>query len=209
MKTLDFAPQQEDQKRYDLNAIINEMIHFAFQKSLRSFNPILELTVAPLSKIISTVDSPFHINPTTTIPCGDLDYGTTTLRESGCAVFCFHQGLSVQGIYCDLDDLSDEITKKGYYYEPKNSTWHSLFDHYGLRRATHYMEIVDSLRHSSICTCLVKNSVYHNDPERNGNHFVNVVGLDKTKVCIDDSHIGRSFFDFEEFLNSVLVAWIW
>lgn len=211
MKTINLAPQFEDHERYVANRNINEMISESFKNSLLNLkaSDFESIVVEPLIKVISTIDSRFFVTPLTTIPCGDLEYGTTNLRESGCAVFCFQQGLTIHGIFSELDELSEEIAEKGYYHVPSNSTWHCLFDHYGLRRATHYLEIVDALCRDSICTVLVKNSVYHNNPDRDGNHFVNLVGIDETTICVDDPHIGRRFMDFESLLKSVLITWIW
>lgn len=207
MKTINLAPRMESHERYEANRAINELISKSFTDSLRYYITN-EITVKPYGKAICTNETPFFVNPTTTIPSGDLEYSSTTLRDGGCAVFCFHQGLTTQLIYADLEDLTEEIAKKGYY-EPGKGTWHCLFDHFGSRRASHYAEIIDALLRGSISTCLVSNALYHNDSNRCGKLFVNVVGIDKSTVFIDDPNSGRIQMDFEAFLKSIQIAWIW
>lgn len=207
MKLLNLAPRMESHERYKANKAINELISKSFTASVERFIPN-ETTVKPLEKHIFTINTPFFVNPTTSIPSGDLEYASTTLKDGGCAVFCFHQGLTTQLIYADLEDLTEEIAKKGYY-EPDKGTWHCLFDHFSLRRASDYVEIIDALLRGSISTCLVNNALYHNDSNRSGKHFVNVVGIDKSMVLIDDPNCGRIPMDFEAFLKAIQIAWIW
>lgn len=207
MKLLNLAPRMESHERYETNKAINALIKESFVTSLKRFTPS-DITVSPLKRKISTIHTPFFVNPHTSIPSGDLEYASTTLKDGGCAVFCFHQGLSTQLIYADLEDVTNEIAEKGYY-EPDTGTWHCLFDHFGLKRASDYLEITAALLRASISTCLVNNAIYHNDSNRPGKHFVNVVGIDKSTVYIDDPNCGRFPMDFEDFLKSVEVAWIW
>lgn len=207
MKLFNMAPRLESHEQYEANRAINSLISQSFKRSVDKY-VANETTAKPYEKAICTIETPFFVNPITTIPSGDLEYSCTTLRDGGCAVFCFNQGLTTQLIYADLEDLAEEIAKKGYY-EPDKGTWHCLFDHFGLRRASHYVEIIDALMRGTISTCLVSNALYHNDPNRCGNHFVNVVGIDKSTVFIDDPNCGRITKDFEAFLKAIKIAWIW
>lgn len=207
MKILNLAPRKESHDCYKANQKINSLISQTFTTSVKHFIPN-EMTVIPFMKEILTIGTPHFVNSTYIIPSGDLKYSSTTLRDGGCAVFCFHQGLTTQNFYTNLEDVSNEIAKKDYY-EPNKGTWHCLFDHFGLRRASNYTEIIFALLRSSISTCLVSNAIYHNDSNRCGKHFVNVVGIDKSTVYIDDSNCGRFKMDFETFLKSVQIAWIW
>ena len=207
MKNVNLSVRFEPSQRYDANTQINTAISAAFKDSLKTvILPAHELL--PFPQIIYTVDSAFYVSPTHSIDAGDLTYGDSTLAASGCAVFCFHQGLASQLIYADLDELADEIVSKGYY-EPGKGKLHNLFDHYGLKRATHYQEIVDALSRESIVTVLVKNAAYHCDAKRTGNHFVNIVGYENGKFWVDDPAIGRRLCGFTQLLEAVLVAWIW
>lgn len=211
MKTLNLAPRMESHERYEANRAINNMIAESFASSVQHFMTVDldDCASHALPEVIVGVDSPFFVNPIHYVPCGDLKFGNTTLRESGCAVFCFYQGLLTQNIYADLEDFTTEVFNKGYL-EPGKGIWHNLFDHFGLRRASHYQDIVDAICRGSISTCLVSNSMYHNDSTRTGNHFVNIVGLDGgANVIVDDSHLGRQFMNFKAFLDAVLVSWIW
>ncbi len=208
MKLLNLAQRMESHERYEANKAINTLISQSFRASVQRFT-INEITCKPLKKMISTISSPFFVNLTTSIPCGDLEYASTTLKDAGCAVFCFHQGLSTRRIYTDLEDLSNEIAKKGYYEPTHTGTYHSLFDHFGLRRVSNYIEIIDALLRGSISTCLVINALYHNDSNRLGKHFVNIVGIDKSTVFIDDPSCGRITKDFKAFLEYIEIAWVW
>lgn len=207
MKLLNLAPRMESHESYEANKAINTLIGQIFKASVERFTTN-EITVKPLISVISTIHTPFFVNPTTFIPSGDLEYASTTLKNGGCAVFCFQQGLVTQHIFADLEDVANEIAEKGYY-EPDKGTWHCLFDHFGLRRASDYVEIIDALLRGSISTCLVTNAIYHGDSNRPGKHFVNVVGIDESTVFIDDSNCGRISRDFEAFLKAIEIAWIW
>lgn len=207
MKLLNLASRMESHERYEANRAINTLIGQSFTASVERFT-INKITVKPLIRVISTINTPFFVNTTTSIPSGDLEYASTTLKDGGCAVFCFHQGLVTQHIFADLDDVANEIAEKGYY-EPDKGTWHCLFDHFGCRRASDYVEIIDALLRGSISTCLVINALYHNDSNRCGKHFVNVVGINESTAIIDDPNCGRIPMDFETFLKTIEIAWIW
>lgn len=207
MKLFNLPSRLESHEQYEANRAINTLISQSFVSSVSKYVSN-ETTTEPYTTAICTIETPFFVNSIKAIPAGDLEYSSTTLRDSGCAVFCFNQGLTTRRIYADLEDLAEEIAKKGYY-EPDKGTWHCLFDHFGLRRASHYVEIIDALMRGTISTCLVSNALYHNDPNRCGKHFVNIVGVDKSKALIDDSNCGRIIMDLELFLKAVQIAWIW
>lgn len=208
MENINLVPRLEASSRYQANAKINEAINQSFAKSLETPPTTFNYDYKAFPLHISTIKSDYY-DKLATMPCGKLPYGpTTTLEKSGCAVFCFHHGLTSRGFTLDLKVLAHEIYKKGYYEEGKG-TYHNLFDHYGLRRATHYNDIIDALSRRSISTCLIQNSIYHNDSSRTGSHFVNVVGLHGNLVVIDDPSIGRTKKFFTDLIQSISIAWIW
>lgn len=210
MKQLILAPRKEDHDCYEANRTINELISKSFRSSVSSISDdaIISITMNPVCEKIITTQTPFWITPTRSIPAGDIKYGSTTLKESGCAVFCFQQIATLKTNRCiSISDLASEIYSKGYY-EPGKGTWHNLFDHFGLKRASHFQEILFAIGRDGIVTCLVDNSVYHSDHKRVGKHFVNLTGFDKTNAIIDDPNIGRCSMDFRKLLNAICVAWV-
>lgn len=198
MSKFALPPREESPDRYDTNREINERIAAAFKKSVENF----ELPCKAKKEIIQT--------PIRTIKAyGNVPYGMSgkNLKQAGCAVFTFHQGLRSRGIEVDLKTLAYEIDKKGYYHYDKG-TYHSLFDHYGLRRASNVKEVFDNLQMSKIVTVLVKNSVYYGNSNTES-HFVNLVGTEGNQFIVDDSNFGRKASKIETILEATRVAWLW
>lgn len=200
MATVTLAPRKESPERWDTNRDINEMIAQAFKKSVKSFNGS-SVVSGPEVREILTISSPYSDTV-----CGELQYGGKKMEETGCAIFCFHQGLETR-LKEDIDivQLAQEVEAKGYY-EPGKGTYHNLFDHYGLRRATNYEEV---LMTSSICTMLVRNDKYHGDPARKGNHYVNVVGFNGDMAFVDDPAVGRQATLVKDLFEAAIITWMW
>lgn len=191
-------PREESSERYDTNRKINELIAEAFKKSVENF----ELPCKARNVIIQT--------PIRTVKAyGNVPYGLSgkTLKEAGCAVFTFEQGLRSRNIQIELKTLAYEIQAKGYYLYGKG-TYHMLFDHYGLRRASNVTELFDNLQMGKIVTVLVKNSVYYGDSSTES-HFVNLVGIDGNRFIVDDSNVGRKASKIETILEATRIAWLW
>lgn len=208
-------------QRYDRNQKINLAIKQAFADSVAEFVAPMDTYVLPAYiPPISKYDDEYHeYEKGTTTTCGELPYNSTTIKDGGCAVCCFKQGLAVQGYPTDLKDLADILGKKGYY-EPGKGTWHQLFDHWGLRRATHYAEVFEALDRGTIVTALVRNIDYPGNNLETGKNFINIVGagtdyieqLDKEKentFYVDDPAIGRIEFFAKDILKAIEFAWIW
>lgn len=209
MKKLELPQRMESHQQYEANKRVNKAVQDAFTASLETLQQYDFNIVEPNGNCL-TVETPYS-DVIGVSCCGDIKYGgTTTLKDSGCAVFCFYQGLCLTRpkVYVSLSELAQEIAEKGYY-EPGKGTYHCLYDHWGLRRASHFCEVIDTIKRGSIVTCLVQNSKYHQDENRTGKHFVNVVGLYNDSVIVDDSHIGRRILKMESFMKSVLIAWTW
>lgn len=188
----------EIQERYEANRYINELIEKAFNESKERFDS----ENVPNSAIIKT--------PIRTVKAyGNVPYGLSgkTLKEAGCAVFTFEHGLRSRNIQIELKTLAYEIQAKGYYLYGKG-TYHMLFDHYGLRRASDVTEVFDNLQMGKIVTVLVKNSVYYGDSSTES-HFVNLVGIKDNKFIVDDSNFGRKASKIETILEATRVAWLW
>lgn len=70
MKTINLAPRMESHERYEANRAINELISKSFTDSVGCYIAN-EITAKPYGNGIFTNETPFFINPTTTIPSGD------------------------------------------------------------------------------------------------------------------------------------------
>lgn len=193
--------REERPNRYDNNMTVNVMIEHFFKKSVKSFKFTSDVpTVIPTVEPILTVDSPYK-NRT----CGEIKYGGKMLKENGCAVFCLHQGLKNR-LKDDIDiaQLAHEVETKGYY-EPQKGTYHNLFDHLGLRRAT----CVEDILIANMATVLVRNDKYLKDPDHTGHHYINVIGFSEQLAFIDDPMEGPKSILWTDLLEASLIAWMW
>lgn len=192
--------REERPERYEANKEINELIEVAWQESVESFEgyPEENIPVITFKRIQSAETN------------GYVRYGTKTLYEAGCAVFCFAQGLQQRGVTIGIQELAKEIANKGYYY-PGRGTYHNLFDHYGLRRASSVDEIFDVLKSKKLVTFLVKNEGYPFSRSNEGSHFINIVGKSGPNFIVDDSNskVSRVNVDIKTLLQVTRVAWIW
>lgn len=194
--------RKETPKRYDNNKYVNMLMSAMFKDSIVDFdeNEHAEEIWIDVNRILLAYEF------------ADVPYGGKTLGEAGCAVFCFEQGLCYRSgdrdKVMDIGNLAEYIAHKGYY-EFGKGTYHNLFDHYGLRRATHFQEIFDALKMGKMVTILVENNKYSSDKSLKDSHFVNIVGKVKEKFVIDDSQIGRIKMPMKIIFDATRVAWIW
>ena len=191
-----WIPQREESKeRYENNVAINELIAVAFEESIERFKPreeikdiVVTYRVIPWAKNYEMIGG-----------------GKSRLDKYGSAVFCLWQGLYTRNVEVLIGELVSELTRKKY----DSKTWHVIFDHMGLRRATSIDEIFDTLKCRRLVTLLVKNSIYPNSKTGKGSNFVNLVGVKNSKFLVDDSKAGRVAVDIKTMLQATEVAWIW
>lgn len=201
---------QEEPSVYDANKLKNDKIQEAFKASLTEGN-LLKGVKTP--KYSSYFPSQMIMNSGAT---KSIPYGETTLGEAGCAIFCVHNVLTAKyGIQISIEELAKMCADQGYYVSGKG-TKHNLFDHLGCKRAENVQELFDALSNhpKAFVTLLVRNADYHNDPNRTGRHFVNLVSYIYQKgiqmhIRINDSNIGNSVIMPVNTLLATDVAWIW
>lgn len=219
MATFYLPERKETPKRYDNNRDVNNLIAKVFKESIIDFdenNYWEDIPIVIKCNILLANDYK------------DVPYGGKTLGEAGCAVFCFEQGLCYRKIFKVLFKkimfcfkqglcyrggrhiklLSKYIADLGYY-EFGKGTWHNLFDHFELRRATHFQEIFDALKMGKLITILAENKEYSPIKAVEGSHFVNIVGKLGEYFVIDDPQMGRINVPMREIFNATRVAWIW
>lgn len=198
--------RKETEVRYDNNGYVNMLISAMFKKSIADFDEKDYREVVPQLTngcMYAAWDERFK----------DIPYGAKTLGEAGCAVFCFCQGLHTRSIYTgmDMEAFAKYIADKGYY-EFGRGTYHNLFDHYGLRRATHFREIFDALRMGKIVTLLVENKDYLLSNSEGGSHYVNIIGNSGVGFIIYDSktqEIINCSVPMRKVFDATRVAWLW
>lgn len=198
-------PRRETPERYDLNREINTLIQKGFKDSVSKFlaNPYQVFDYAVNEDFEREWNSDDN---------KDVPYGSSTLGESGCAVYAFHQGLRYRnGSVPRISNLACILAEEGYY-EPGKGTWHNLFDHWGLRRASDIKEVFDAfdVKEFPLVTVLVSNKLYPPSKSSSGSHFVNLVGLVHGGFLIEDpSRKNRLHLDFNKILPAIQIAWIW
>lgn len=203
MKLLKLPQRIESHERYEANEAIYALISKSFTASVKCFIPN-DITTQKFGITMSS-----FCESCTPFDNEELEHVSTIANNGDCAILCFQQGLAAQVIYKDLETISKEIAETDHYKKSNTVIWHCLFDHFGLKRASHYVEIIAALQRNSVSTCLVSNALYHNNPNYYGEHFVNVVGIDKATVFVDDPRCGRIPMDFRTFLEAVQISWIW
>ena len=201
------SPRKETPTRYDNNKEINLLIEKMFKASVKDF---LENTPENIPSMIPEKDDGRIFNSP---EIDSIKYGESTLGNSGCAVFTFHQGLRLsRGLKKFHIDLLAVILASKNYYEVGKGTYHNLFDHYGLRRASDIQEIFDTLQYKNnpVVTLLVRNAEYMANDLTSGRHFINVVGNTDYGFYVDDPQSPRRILlDFGEVVPAIDIAWIW
>ena len=122
-----------------------------------------------------------------------LPYGVVgTVDEGGCGVLAVEYALRLMGIYVDFRDILGECVKKGYrkyIYDENNQivdgdgTKTALFDNLAVE-CKNLFEIIVYLQTGAPITLLLENSVYHDDPNAKGCHYVTLVGIDENENAI-------------------------
>lgn len=195
--------RRETSKRWDINQIINSSIEAAFRASVHEFDE---------AKFAGSEN--FELNVPTILTAEqykDVPYGGKTLGEAGCAVFVFEQGLHYRfgEPVMQIEKLAKYIANLGYY-EYGKGTYHNLFDHYGLRRATHVDDVIDSLYMDKMVTVFVRNCDYYPLEKNEGSHFINLVGKSMKHFIVADSEFpSTQVVPAIEIFKATRVAWIW
>lgn len=194
---INLSERQETHEQWKKNKVINQIIRDTWNSSKEELqtddNDIGTITMHRM-----LISKNYY-----KVPYGKK--GESNLKKSGCAVFCFQQGLRIRGIECDMISLAKEVSKKGYY-ELGKGTYHNLFDHYGLRRATHVSEVFAALKQKHLVTMLVD---YENHNDLEEGHFLNIVGKKRSKFIVDDPEEGRMEIPIIKIIEASEIAWIW
>lgn len=209
------AKREETPSEWEKHKKINSKISEEFQKSLDTYDEKLYLEdIDPVTTERIYYNDELHA---VQIPYGP----NTTLQKSGCAIYCLEHALSAKGENINIAQLAEEAYQKGYLCEVKKDngvwkikgTYHNLFDEHKngfCKRARNYEEIFDNLMAGQIVTLLVSNQKYHNDPNREGSHFINVIGKKRNFLIIEDSNSKeRVEKDCLQVFKSTNVAWLW
>lgn len=121
-------------------------------------------------------------------------YGSSTLAEAGCAIFCIEHGSKK---HYSIETLAEVAAEKGYY-EPGKGTWHHLFDRLGAVRLSYVQDIFSYLETGKIVTVLYEH------------HFLNLVGVQGTNFLVEDSmYTDQRAIPITEIFKGMRVAWAW
>lgn len=208
------AKREETPSDWETHKRGNSQISEKFQLSLSTFDEKLYGDIKPV-----TAERIYYNNELDAVP---IPYGpNTTLQKSGCAIYALEHALRAKGKKINIAQLADEAYQKGYLCEVKKDdgvleirgTYHNLFDMYKngfCNRAIKYQEVFGNLKAGKIVTLLISNQKYHNDPNREGSHFINVIGKKGNLLIIEDSNSKeRVKKDCLEVFKSTNVAWLW
>lgn len=212
-KKVELAERKEPRYEYEAHKEYGEQIRVSFQSSLRTFKKVSYGDIKPVTEVSMCRNR----------DVGDIPYGpNTTIGKSGCAICALKHALDATGVNVEIAELAEEAYQKGYLceeYKEEDGLWkikgtyHSLFDLYKngfCIRAKEYQQIFGTLQSGKIVTLLVSNNKYHNDPKREGAHFINIVGKQGDSFIIEDNtEDERVTKDCLTVLKSTNVAWLW
>ena len=157
-----------------------------------------------------------------------LPYGLiNTVGNAGCGPLAVEYALRLIGYDINFISILNECVIKGYrgYIRDDQDkiidglgTKYSLFSNIATE-LTNLEDILSFLQKGVPITILIQNSVYHNDKERKGNHFITLVGVDKEKNALlmdgyqieDENDLSKGLVrkTFEEMLIGLRGAWAW
>lgn len=201
--TFSLPERRETSKRWDFNQIINSSIEAAFRASIHEFDE---------AKFADSENFELSSPPILTAELyKDVPYGGKTLGEAGCAVFALEQGLHYRfgEPVMQIEELAKYVADLDYY-EYGKGTYHNLFDHYGLRRATHVDDVIYALYMDKMVTVLVRNCDYSPLEKNEGSHFINLVGKSGKNFSVADSQLDTQInVPAIEIFKATRVAWIW
>lgn len=157
-----------------------------------------------------------------------LPYGKIgTVAEAGCGPLAVEYALRLLGYSYSFNEVLDECVKEGYrayLFDDYGrivdgfGSEHSLF-HNNAITIHRIHDLFIYLRNGCPITLLVKNTIYHNDIARKGNHFVTLVGIDDCEnlLIMDGNLITNSTYphsalvkkNFKEVAPGIRFAWAW
>ena len=157
-----------------------------------------------------------------------LPYGKIgTVGKAGCGVFAVEYALRLMGLYIDFKDILDECVSKGYraYAYDENDqiidgagTKNVLFDNLAVE-CRNLSELIFQIKSGVPVTLLIQNSMYNNNPEAKGCHFITIVGIDENgnTLLMDGNRISDvtvplyafCVIPFMELLKGLEGAWGW
>lgn len=72
-------------------------------------------------------------------------------------------------------------------------------------RLTSIDGIIKNLKNDTMVPIRVNNSLYHNDPEKTGGHYITIFGLVRNNVHVFDSSVGMKTLPFEKVIKAAMV----
>ena len=192
------------------------------KKMLQDMKEHFEIpTVTKLPKDIFPYSQKFSVY--STMPYGA--YGT--ISSAGCGPLAVEFAARLLGINVEFVDIISQCVIKGYrgylYDEQDNiidgsGTKYSLFSNIATE-VEDLNQLMEFIKHGCPITLLIQNSVYHDDDNRKGNHFITLIGIDEEKNAIlmdgnliEDKHnprVAEVRKDFKEILPGLRGAWAW
>lgn len=218
----DITYQEEKEVRQKYNRIEEEHRKFYHCKMLSEMEKYIAIPAVrklPLDRFpISQKHSSFS----------KLPYGLIgTVADAGCGVLAAEYALRLIDIYIDFRDILNECVRKGYrayIYDENNKivdgfgTKTALFDNMAVK-CKDLLEIVLFLKSGAPITLLIENSVYNNDPDAKGCHYITLVGVDENEnaIIMDGNRISDAqvplyafcVIPFMDLLKGLEGAWAW
>lgn len=185
-------------------------------KHIHIISPIekLPLNVFPISQKYSQYSN---------LPYGKI----STIGQAGCGPLAVEYALRLLGFSFNFKDIISECVDKNYrdYIYNDNDeiidgsgTKYSLFSNIATE-LYNLDELLYFLEKGCPITILIQNSIYHDDENRSGNHFVTLIGIDSFQNAIlmdgnkiaDNSNPSTALVrkPFTKMLLGLRGAWAW
>ena len=217
----DIIPKNREERKYidEIELQKRDKFQETILKNLKNNYKVLNIEILPLNVFpISQKFSGYSSMP----------YGMfATIGEAGCGPLAVEYALRLLDFSISLEEIVSECLEKsyrGYIYNEKeeiidgSGTKYTLFSNIATE-LTNLDEILTFLEKGCPITILIQNSVYHNDENRKGNHFVTLIGIDSDKNAIlmdgnkitdeNDSSTALVRKPFNQMLLGLRGAWAW
>lgn len=217
----DIIPKNREERKYIDEVELQKRDKFQ-ETILRDMEH--DYNVSPIQKL------PLNVFPLSQrySPYADLPYGKiSTIGQAGCGPLAVEYALRLLGFTFNFEDVVSECVEKnyrGYLYNDNeeiidgSGTKYSLFSNVATE-LSNLDEILLFLEKGCPITVLIQNSIYHDDENRKGNHFITLIGIDESKNAIlmdgnkitdkDNSSTALVRKPFNKMLLGLRGAWAW
>ena len=153
-------------------------------------------------------------------------YGKSgTISEAGCGPLAIEYALRYLGFSVKFEEIIKQCIDKGYRayeFDDNNNiirgagTENYIFNVIAEELSGNIKEFMEKLSKGPV-TLLISNSIYHEDVNREGNHYITMIGIDENEnaflmdgnLIVNDPSEALVIKDFRKLIPGIQTAWSW